>query len=141
MRIFNLPRIFALPAAILTTTLLCPSAKAGGYISDKTDDLVAKTFIYLIKNGYCPNKESCSKEEHVFFFVEESTRIYLNIYDQLDNLIAGGIAKFFLDEGLRITEGKPISLGVFRGLHSEYEGLSNAFFRRRHAALELEVSQ
>ena len=73
--------------------------------------------------------------------MEESTRIYLNIYNQRDNKIVEGILKFFLNEGLKITKGKAISLGVFRWPHAKYEKLSNAFFIRRHAVLELEISQ
>lgn len=142
MNIFHLPRFLtSITSPLLVIFWPFVAHAGGGYISDECNLLVDKTSAYLLTKGYCSSERDCYETKSVFFYIEESTRIYLNIYNQRDNVIVEGILNFFLDEGLKITKGKEISLGVFREPHAEYEKLSNAFFIRRHAAIELEISQ
>ena len=123
---------------LFALTPLCSYAN-GGYISEECHALTRSTINHLRSSDYCTNDIDCFDKFHFYF--EESTKIYLNLYSQNNNEIISRIVSFFLTEGLRITKGKAVSLGVFRGPHSDYEGLSNAFFIRRHAAIELELSQ
>jgi hypothetical protein len=130
---------FLLLTSVLSAASLSFDVHAGGYRSDECRTLTSKTVAYLRAKNYCNSDLDCFKKFH--FYYEESTRIYLNLYDQTNDVHVGEIVEFLLMQGLKITKGKAISIAAFRGPHSEYEGLSNAFFRRRHAVLQMEISQ
>ncbi len=96
---------------------------AGGATPDATYELKEALRKTLVKQGLCLNIEDCVSMSH-----EGSTkRIYLNLYDQIDKKLASHIVDFFIQEGIKITGGIPISFRVFPKDKEEYLGLRYTF--------------
>lgn len=77
----------------------------------------------LVKEGICLNIDDCAPMLHE----GSNKRIYLNLYGQTDQKLSSYIIDFFIQEGIKITEGIPISLRVFPKVKDEYLGLKYTF--------------
>ncbi len=113
----------------LATLLSCFSyieqSLAGSNTSPYIGILKNELIEALVKDHVCKDREKCREILHMRG--EGYSKIYLNMYDQADTLLASHVAEFFITKGLKITEGTPIALRVFPKPKSEYMGLRYAF--------------
>ncbi len=98
---------------------------AGSPSSPYVDTLKIELIKVLIRDHVCENDQIC--REMLYMPTEGYSRIYLNMYGQTDTVLASHVAAFFVEKGLKITEGTPIALRVFPKPKDDYMGLRYAF--------------
>lgn len=96
--------------------------------------LSKKVFQTLIQEGFCTDLQDCNKKEPLFG--EDGDRVHLNIYGITDHRILSGIFTMVASEGMKTTNGVPITLTAFQKPKKEYMGF-NSFFKESMIKLEI----
>ena len=95
------------------------------------------TLNHLVDSKLCDNLGDCAQKIHLY--TDEGRQIYVSLYDQPDNHFAGPIAKFYVQQGLDLTDGRPVTFAVFRKGRSEYSFFYHLLRKTRGAAFVLEI--
>ena len=96
--------VIALTFAGLTVS---GESMAGGRFSNQGNVLYKALLDELMRQGVCTDNQSCSNATQMYR--EDGDRIYLNMYGQTDPRLGITVAKFILENGLRLADGMPIN--------------------------------
>lgn len=91
----------------------------------------------LINKGICVDNDDCTKK--VSIYGEDGNQVNVNMYSATDSMIVGAILGHVASDGLRITEGVPITVRVFREPKEKHLGFKAAFGLNKPAII-LEVN-
>lgn len=112
---------------------------AGSGFSDQGNALYKALNMHLIAQGVCKNYQNC-QNMHQIYREESSDRIYLNMYGQANANLPSLVAGFLVAHGLKIVDGKAITLHVFSGPHEQYQGLKR-IFGQSDESIKLEINK
>lgn len=114
-------------------------ASAGAGFSEQGNALSKALYNDLLKKGICTNVRACA--ESLQMYREDGKRIYVNMYGQKNTILASKVAAFYIEKGLNITGGMPITLKVFTGPKTQYLGLIKGLFGNNEEILKLELNK
>lgn len=109
---------------------------AGGRFSNQGNALSKALLDELMRKGVCTDNQSCSNATQMYR--EDGDRIYLNMYGQTDPSLGITVARFILENGLRVADGMPITLRVYSTPKSQEVG---SIFRKKVEIIKLEVNK
>ena len=92
----------------------------------------------LIQQEICSDPRSCS--DLLQMYREDGERIYLSMYGHTDLSLPTTVSLFFLENGLKLSSGMPITLKVFSEPKSEHLGLKG-IFSQNNVAMKLELNK
>lgn len=95
-----------------------------------------KVYQTLIQEGFCADLRDCQKKEPLFG--EDGDRVHLNIYGITDHRILSVIFAMVVREGMKTTNGVPVTLTAFQKPKKEYMGF-NSFSKK--SMIQLEVNE
>lgn len=116
----------------------CGFAQGGDKFSSQGNALYKALLDELIKGGICTDNQSCF--DALQMYREDGDRIYMNMYAQTDNSLSAIVAKFIMENGLRITGGMPITLRIYVEPKSQHLGWKSVFGINQEA-VKLEVGK
>ena len=121
-----------------TSLVFSQASFAGGGFTEQGDALSEALYDELIKTRACSDDLMCTRSLQIYR--ADGKRIHLNMYGQKDTVLASIVVSFFIEKGLKITRGMPISLKVFSGPKSQYLGLKS-IFGKNEEILKLELNK
>lgn len=121
-----------------TSLVFSQASFAGGGYSEQGTALSKALYKELIKQGICTDNQMCWN--HLQMYRQDGKRIHLNMYGQKDTLLASKVAAFFVEKGLKITDGMPITFKVFPAQKEHYLGLKS-IFGNNEEILKLELNK
>lgn len=86
--------------------------------------LGARIYEVLIQKHYCIDSNDCQKKE--VMFGESGKRVNLNLYGIQEHEIISDVLQMVMHEGIKITDGAPITISVYPKQKSEYLGIKSA---------------
>lgn len=111
-------------------------AIAGSGFTKQGNDLTAGLIQHLIAKGICKDNPTCWGVTQIYR-KDGSGRIYLNMYGQKNTALTSIVTEFLVANGLQLTGGIGITLTIYSGPHTQYEG----FFGRRGESIKLEINK
>ena len=108
----------------------------GDRFSNQGNALYKALLDELMRRGVCTDNQSCSNATQMYG--EDGDRIYFNMYGQTDPHLGITVARFILENGLRVTDGMPITLKVYSTPKSHEAG---SIFRKKVEIIKLEVNK
>jgi hypothetical protein len=111
---------------------------SGDKFSEQGSALTKLMYEELINKGICADRQSCFNL--VQMYREDGDRIYLNMYAQTNMSLSSVVAQFMVEKGIKITDGKPITLRIFSKPKTEHLGLKS-IFGPRGESIKLEINK
>lgn len=108
---------------------------AGNNFSSEGNKLYKSLANHLIEKGVCIDYGSCWEKTNIYR--EDDTKIRINMYNQKSKNLASVVAQFLIENGISITEGKPITLKAFSESKDKHLGV----FGRKDQLFKLEIEK
>ena len=101
-----------------------------GLYSQEGDQLLNELVENLIKENVCKNISQCN--EMLWMWRRDGKKIELSMYEQTDSFLSSHVTSFFIQHGIKITKGMPITLIIYSEPKTEYLDLKHFFINNGH---------
>lgn len=106
--------------------------------SEQENKLYDSLMKELVNQEVCTDTSTCATKIH--FYRKSTNRIYFNMYNQTDMALIAKIGKFLVKDGIKLSEGKPLTLKVYAGPKLGYFD-TEYYFGHEDPLLTLEIEK
>lgn len=121
-----------------TGLLFSQDSFGGGGFTEQGNKLSEALYDELMKTRVCSDVRMCRNALQMYR--ADGKRIHMNMYGQTDTLLASKVAIFYIEKGMKITGGMPITFKVFPAPKEHYLGLKS-IFGKDEEILKLELNK
>jgi hypothetical protein len=136
--LFAFFRLTTIVITMLAALLFSELSFAGAGFAEQGNALSKALYEELVKKRVCSDLKEC--HQSIQLYREDGKRIFLNLYGQKDTKLASKIVAFYIEKGLKITGGMPITFKVFPGPKTQYLGFFRGMFSNDGETLRLELN-